>query len=73
MQRRAAAEGPVFLGDGAFTELSGEVLLCVGSEGEENDAGGVGVDAVDKEGLYALEGRVGGKEVNEAFGTATAG
>lgn len=71
----SADEGEIFLGDGACAELLGEVFLGGGGFGEEDEAGGVGVDAVDEEGLGfgPGEGGVVPEEVEEVFGAAAAG
>ena len=68
-----ADEGEVFLGDGAVVELGGEVFVGFGGEGEEDEAGGVGVDAVDGAGDGTVEGFVGFEEVEEGGGAAAAG
>ena len=70
LERGAADEGEVFFDDGAGVELGGEMFVGFGGEGEEDDAGGVGVEAVDGEDVYA---QFGFEEFEEAGGASAAG
>lgn len=71
-------EGEVLLLDGVVLELVGEVALGGGVEGEEQDAGGVLVEAVDDAdagvgGAGAGEAELLGEELEDGGGLATAG